>query len=143
MTIYIDSGDNTQVKRVQRIRDAADGVTTASISDVTILEKLEKSDRWIETMTGKAEDGWLETDDKWQTVLEASENRAASKLSSAISKDTHDSLVQDYRDTVKALNKKDSEIQQTNIANISKGVNITNELDSEVYTPDQTVFTNG
>ena len=114
MTIYTDSGDNTSAKRVQRIRDAADGVTAASITDASILEKLEKSDRWIEVMTGKAEDGWLSTDAKWQTVLEASENRTASKLP-GILKETFDALVQDYRSTVKALNKKDSEIQKTRI----------------------------
>ena len=137
MTIYTDSGDNTSAKRVQRIRDAADGVTVASISDESILEKLEKSDRWGETITNKFD--WVETDKKWQTFLEMNENRTASKIP-GILKETHDDLKEDYRTTSKALNRKDSEIQETATEPISQSVNITNELDPAVYTPDQDVF---
>ena len=137
MTIYTDSGDNTSAKRVQRIRDAADGVTVASISDESILEKLEKSDRWGETITNKFD--WVETDKKWQTFLEMNENRTASKIP-GILKETHDDLKEDYRTTSKALNRKDSEIQETATEPISQSINITNELDPAVYTPDQDVF---
>ena len=121
MTIYTDSGDNTSAKRVQRIRDAADGVTVASISDESILEKLEKSDRWGETITNKFD--WVETDKKWQTFLEMNENRTASKIP-GILKETHDDLKEDYRTTSKALNRKDSEIQKTGILPIAEGVKV-------------------
>lgn len=139
MTIFTDAGDNTQVKRIARIRAAADGVTIASISDDEVLEKLEKSDRWMEVQTNNY--NWLETDAKWQTVLEASENRTASKIP-GILKETYDKLERDYRNTVKALNQKDTETQKRNNFIIAEGVNISNDLDPVVYTPDQDVFTN-
>ncbi|MCV0398548.1 MAG: hypothetical protein K5785_00980 [Nitrosarchaeum sp.] len=139
MTILTDSGNNTQAKRIQRIRDAADGVTTASVSDDMILEKLEKSDTWMEVMTNNF--NWQESDPKWQTALECSENRAASKLP-GILKETHDDLVKDYTMTVKALNRKDTENQNTGMTHIAEGINITNQLDPAVYMQDQDVFTN-
>jgi len=141
MVIYVDTGDNTEVKRIIRIRKAADGVTDISCSDDIIKELLEKSDRWIDVQTGKSESEWLETDDEWEVVLETSENRAASKIT-GITKETFDELRLDYRDSIKALNRKDSDIQQTSFTPISAGVNITNELDPAVYTPEQTVFDN-
>lgn len=141
MAIYVDAADNTIDKRIARIRKAADGVTSISCSDDIIKQLLEKSDRWIDVQTGKSKNEWLETDDEWETVLEASENRAASKIA-GILKETFDDLRLDYRNTVKALNKKDSDIQQTSLPAIVEGVNIINELDPEVYTPEQTIFDN-
>lgn len=141
MVIYIDTNDNTEEKRIIRIRKAADGVTSISCSDDIIKELLEKSDRWIDVQTGKSKNGWLETDDEWEVVLETSENRAASQIT-GITKETFDELRLDYRDSVKALNKKDSDIQQTSITPVAEGVNIINELDPEVYIPEQTIFDN-
>ena len=138
MTIFTDTGSNTQAKRIQRIRDAADSVTTFSVSDASILEKLEKSDVWIQTITQKYD--WISTDKEWDSVLEASENRAASKIP-GILKDTYDRLVADYNKTIKALTGRD-ETQSNTLDPISDGINITNELDPAVYTPDQDVFTN-
>ena len=109
MAIYIDTGDNTSAKRVLRIRELADGISSNGISDASILEKLEKSDRWMDTITNKFD--WAETDQKWETALEASEVRTASQINGILAT-TKDDLIEDYKAIIRALNRKE-DIQGT------------------------------
>ena len=132
MTIFIDTGDNTEPKRILRVRKAAEGVTTLSCGDDIIIQLLTKSDTWIQVITNKFD--WVETDKQWESVLEASENRTASKID-GISHERYTELVADYNKTTKALTGKDKELKSNTIGPISVGFNTSNELAPENYIP--------
>ncbi len=134
MAIFIDTVHNTIEKRRARVKSSAQ---VTLISDPLIDEKLERSDSWIQTITQRWD--WAETDNEWDSLLEASESRAASKID-GIKKEIYDRLFAEYNKTVKALTGKDSDLKENTIEPISVGVNTTNELDSDVYTPVQDVF---
>jgi len=134
MAIFVDGNDNTLPKRRARVKASA---KVTLINDALIDEKLEKSDTWIQTITRKWD--WVSTDNEWESLLEASETRAASKIS-GITKETYDGLVAEYNKTVKALTGKDTELQENTIDPISVGPNVTNELASDNYIPDRDVW---
>jgi len=143
--VFTDAGDNTSAKRVARVRRLAGNLSSSDISDDDTIEIINRQDDWMLMHIGITDSAnFTSSDSRWTQGLQAGELMAAAEINDGIPTNSAASKAKDQRlaarDIIKAMNKKDSDIQQTTITTISDGVNITNELDPANYTPEQDVF---
>lgn len=133
MTIYTDTGDNTSAKRLARVRDLCEGLTVAGMSDADVTSKLDKSDRWMEVKTNKFD--WVDTDERWGMVLDASEHRCASEIMHGVpDKETKaQNLLSAARETIKGINFMDHEIQKNDMTHIKEGPDLDDHLDPDNF----------
>lgn len=128
-------------KRTEDVRRLIGGLDTDYISDEQIQEEIEKYDNVVMGLTNKFD--WVSTDQKFKSFLVASDYLTSAAILDGVP-GTEAKKIESQRalarSVIAGINKKDSQIQQTSIANISDGVNITNELDPDNYTPEQDVF---
>lgn len=143
MTITLTSTALTEAVRRTILRRLAGDLDDTELTDVNCDEMLNRFDNWAETQTNNFT--WDGTEDKFPTFVSAS-----SLMASAEYLDGHPGVDPSKagnqriaaRDAIKAVNQKDTSIQKASVFAIAEGVNIANDLDSDVYTKDQTIFTN-
>jgi len=133
----------TKAKRISRIRSLAENISVQVKSDGDILDMM---DRWDSIVMDSARNhSWDGTEDNFESAISASNYFIASEILDDVNgMETKAAAHMDKAKFIlRTLNKKDTENQsRTSIDPISVGINITNELDPAVYTPDQDVFGN-
>lgn len=143
--VFTDAGDNTSAKRIARVRRLSGNLSSDDVSDDDTIEIINRQDNWMLMQIGIRDSANFTSDDfRWTQGLQAGELMASAEINDGIPTNAAATKAKDQRiaarDIIKAMNKKDSDVQQTTITTIADGVNITNELDPANYTPEQDVF---
>mgnify|MGYP000264806280 CR=1 FL=1 len=81
--VLIDTSDNTLVKRENRLRYLAGGLSTSDLSNADADEFLNRGDEWMENATG----AWVDTLDDANLRIQAAEQWAAAEVLDGIPTD--------------------------------------------------------
>lgn len=138
--------ENAQIKieeRITRIRELAEGISVQTKSHNQVLEIMERMDSTVQDSSGKHD--WLGTENNFGTAINASNYLCAAEILDGIPgmENKAEKLFEKGKFYLRVLNKKDTENQAiSDFTPIAQGVNISNELDPNVYIPEQDVFEN-
>ncbi len=129
-----------EATRVESVRRLAHNIKIAEMIDADVVERITTTDVWVQTETKKFD--WTSADQKWLSLLYASDLMAAADILSGIPRDLAVKQAGDHRiaarDTIKAINQRDREIQKnTPTAAHFAGPNLTDELDPNNYTQER------
>ena len=143
MTAFPFTETVTREFRLTRIRNIAEGISSQAKPDSEILDIMDRMDGTV--MESSKKHDWVGTENSFVTAVTASNCLIASEILDEVpgreakSKD----LLDKAKFYLRILNNKDTENQSASMIDpVSSGVNVTNELDPDVYTQDQDVFTN-
>lgn len=136
--MVLTSTTSTETKRYESIRQLAN-VTNVTWPNDKLNEVVLRWDNWGEVQTNKFD--WVETDNAFESLLSAINLMCSAEVRDGIPGDDKAGEQRvAARDIIKAINRKDSEVQKGGSGLIaSAGKNVTNELDPRNYIQDQTL----
>jgi len=104
--VLIDTADNTLIKRENRLRYLAGGLSTSDLSNADADEFLNRGDEWMENATG----AWLDTLDDANLRIQAAEQWAAAEVLDGIPTDAAARKATEFRTSARGsiarINKK-------------------------------------
>jgi len=130
----------TNAKRRTNTRKLAGNLDDQDITDIDIDVIIDRADNWMETQTNKFD--WTSADQSFDSALTASNLMASAEILDGhpgVDSAKVEGQRRAARDIIKAINRKDTDIQATSGKHLDVKLNITNELDPLNYIPDQTL----